>query len=60
MKFLKLNIMIINIIKRWIKRFFCKHEDDMFEITKKGKLGVICCIGYKYVCKKCGRTWKCI
>jgi hypothetical protein len=41
-------------MKNWIKRFFCKHDEDIYPITKKGRLGGECCIGWTHVCKKCG------
>jgi hypothetical protein len=47
----------MNNMKNWIKRFFCKHDEDIYPITKKGRLGGECCIGWTHVCKKCGNSW---
>ena len=44
-------------MKNWIKRFFCKHDEDIYPITKKGRLVGECCIGWTHVCKKCGNSW---
>ena len=51
-------------MKNWIKRIFCKHDEEIYPITKKGKLGgyssvsdTDVCIGWRHVCKKCGNTW---
>lgn len=45
-------------MKSWIKRIFCKHDEDIYPIVKKGKFGCDVCIGWEHVCKKCGNTWK--
>jgi RNase P subunit RPR2 len=45
----------------WIKKLFCKHDDDHSFLTKDAKIGDRIIknsiqIGSKRICKKCGRV----